>query len=97
VTSNASALTGSLPVPEQNGDVSLSGTAGEGITIRAANNTIGCLSLTLFDAGGNSSGIYICTTTFTMGWTLASTGTHVIRADPDTWHTGSVDVSVTDP
>jgi len=32
-----------------------------------------------------------------MGWTLGSTGTHVIRADPDTWHTGGVDISVTDP
>jgi len=97
VTINGSAFTVSLPVPGQNGDVSFSGTSGEGITIRGANNTIGCLGLTLYEAGGNSSGIHICTTTFTMGWTLGSTGTHVIRVDPDTWNTGSVDISVTDP
>jgi len=84
-------------VPGQNGDVSFSGTSGEGITIRGTNSTIGCLGLTLYEAGGNSSGIHICTTAFTMGWTLGSTGTHVIRVDPDTWNTGSVDISVTDP
>src|SRR5947199_8637459 len=83
VTINGSAFTVSLPVPGQNGDVSFSGTSGEGITIRGANNTIGCLGLTLYGAGGNRPGIYICTTTFTMGWTLGSTGPHVNAADPD--------------
>jgi len=84
VTVNGSAFTVSLPVPGQNGDVSFSGSSGEGITIRGANNTIGCLGLTLYEAGGNSSGIHICTTAFTMGWTLGS-GSIPTHGIPAAW------------
>jgi YD repeat-containing protein len=97
VTINGAAFGLSLPVPGQTGDVSFPGTSGQALTIRGINSTIGCLTLTLYEAGGLSTGIYVCTASFTLNRTLASTGTHVIRVDPDTWNTGSVDISVTNP
>jgi hypothetical protein len=97
VTINGSAFTLNLPAPGQTGDISVSGTSGQAITIRGVNSTIGCLDLTLFEIAGWVISSSPCSTSFTMTRTLASTGTHVIRVDPNLWNTGSVDISVTSP
>jgi YD repeat-containing protein len=98
ITVNGPGFTVNLTAPGQTGDVSFFGTSAESITIHGANSTMsGCMTVALFEAGGTAVSWNICTSGFTLGRTLGSTGTHVIRIDPDTWNTGSVDISVSDP
>jgi len=99
VSVNGGSFTVNLTAPGQTGDVSFAGTSGESITIHGANSTMsGCMTVVLFHPnGGTTAWSGICTTGFGLGIALSSTGTHVIRVDPDTWNTGSVDISVTDP
>jgi YD repeat-containing protein len=96
VTINGTPVTVTITTPGQNGTLTFSATAGQGITIRGANSTLGCLyRLVLYKPSGGTVWSP-CGTSFSMGSTT-ETGTHTILVDPGGAATGSVDISVTSP
>jgi YD repeat-containing protein len=95
LTINGPAAPVSITVPGQSASFTFTGTAGQVVTLRGTDNTIGCGDFVLLKpSGGNSS--QPCTTTFAMGATL-QTGTHTLIFDPVGAYTGSVNLSVTLP
>jgi len=96
LTINGSALTVNITGPGQNASVTFSA-AGQGLTIRGTNSTLGCLALSLHKPSGSGiSWSPICGSSWNIG-TGAETGTHEIRINPAGSTTGSVDLSVTSP
>jgi hypothetical protein len=87
-----------ITTPGQNGVLSFSGTSGQAITARVTSNGIGCMLLTVIKpAGGGSSTASDCASSFNLGVTLTTTGTHTLKIDPTGTRTGSVTVEVTQP
>jgi hypothetical protein len=98
VTINGSALTVNITGPGQNASVTFSATAGQGLTLRMANSTLGCLANFAFSWPNTAytSWAPICGSSFNAGVT-GQTGTHTIIIDPGGVTTGSADISVTSP
>jgi YD repeat-containing protein len=96
LTVNGPAAPVTIAVPGQNSSLTFTGTAGQIVTLRGADNSIGCGSLVLIFPSSSVSATQQCATTFSMGATLQN-GTHTLIFDPSGPNTGSVNLSVTLP
>jgi len=98
LTINGSSLGVTIATPGQNAQLTFSGTAGQAITIQAANNTIGLIAVKLLSPSGTllTQGVS-SNSSFNTPYTLPSAGTYTIVVDPNFIGTGSVTISVTSP
>jgi YD repeat-containing protein len=98
VTIGGPAVSVTTTVAGQNARLTFSGTSGQQATVHVTSNTMGFVRVTLLKPDGTS-----LTSTFTSGsfnlatQTLPVTGTYTITIDPDSFNTGSMSVSVTNP
>jgi YD repeat-containing protein len=99
VTINGSALPVTITKPGQNANITFSGTSSQLATVRIANSTFSCVTVTLLKPDGTSlTSTFSCGGTFNLSQqTLPTTGTYTIKIDPNGASTGSVNVSVTNP
>lgn len=98
LTINGPSLTVTLGTPGQQAFLTLPGTAGQNVSIRGSNNSVGCFAaIFLLFSGGGSSNSQVCGTSFALPFTLGSTETFTIRLLPAQANTGSIDVQVTSP
>ena len=99
VTINGSALPVTTTKPGQNANITFSGTSSQLATVRIANSTFSCLTVTLLKPDGTSlTSTFSCGGSFNLSQqTLPTTGTYTIKIDPNGAGTGSVNVSVTNP
>jgi hypothetical protein len=97
LTINGSAVHVTIAIPGQQAYVTFAGTAGQAVTLKGANSTIGCLTLYLNNPNGGGSSTSSCNSNFTTHPTLPQTGMYIIRVDPSGTNVGSVDISVTSP
>lgn len=98
LTINGSAFRVTIKVPGQQAYLTFAGTSGQAVTVRGANNTVGCVNVYLHDpAGGGHVVISPCAASFTLPRTLTQTGKYTIQVDPVNSNVGSVDVRVTSP
>ena len=85
--------------PGQNGTATFEGTAGQQVTVRVTNNTIGLVTIKLLRPDGTtqttqaSSAVTFATSTITLG----VTGTYTISVDPSSANVGIINVRVTNP
>jgi YD repeat-containing protein len=96
LTVNGPAAPVTIAVPGQNSSLTFTGTAGQIVTLRGADNSIGCGNLVLIFPSSSVSATQQCATTFAMGATLQN-GAHTLIFDPSGPSTGSVNLSVTLP
>ncbi len=99
VTINGAAFALNITVPGQNGNITFSGTASQLATVRIANSTLSCVTVTLLKPDGTSlTSTFTCGGTFNLSQqTLPTTGTYTIKVDPNSSQLGSANVSVTNP
>jgi YD repeat-containing protein len=99
VSVNGSAVGVTLSTPGQNGTLTFSGAASQQITVQAASNTFGQLTVRLLKPDGST----LTSNTSAGGsfsltqQTLPTTGTYTLVADPTGPNTGAVNISVTNP
>lgn len=99
LTVNGSAVGVTLSTPGQNGTLTFSGTASQQITVQAASNTYGQLTVRLLKPDGST----LTSNTSAGGsfnlaqQTLPTTGTYTVVVDPQGPNTGAVNISVTNP
>src|SRR4029077_10354155 len=96
LTVNGPAAPVTITVPGQNSSLTFTGTSGQVVTLRGADNSIGCGNLVLIFPSSSVSATQQCATTFSMGTTLQN-GAHTLLFDPSGPNTGSVNLSVTLP
>ena len=99
LTIGGQALTVSISAPGQNGVLSFEGMAGQQVTIRLANNTVGRTSVWIYRPDGSSYLSYM-TEESSNNYTINSlpvTGTYQIVINPDYHLTGSMSMSLTTP
>ena len=96
LTINGPAAPVTITVPGQNSSFTFTGTAGQVVTLRGANNSIGCGGFVLTFPNTAVSATQQCAATFSWSVTLQS-GTHTLKFDPTGANTGSVNLSVTLP
>lgn len=96
LTINGPAAPVNITVPGQNSSFTFTGTTGQVVTLRGANNSIGCGNFVLIFPNSSVSATQQCAATFAWGVTL-QTGTHTLQFDPSGANTGSVNLSVTQP
>ncbi len=95
LTINGAALPVTLSVG-QKAFLTVAATAGQWITLRGTNSTIGCLEFAFYlPTGGWVSGA--CGATWQQVTYVSQTGTYTFRLDPYGAYAGSLDVSVTSP
>ena len=99
VTIGGPAVGVTTTTPGQNGSLTFTGTSGQQATVRITSNTMSTVRIRLFRPDGTQM-----TTTFTSAasfnlatQTLPANGTYTITIDPDSFNTGSMNVSVTNP
>jgi len=99
LTIDASPQTIAFVAPGQQALLTLTGTAGLSVTIRASNSSVGCFNnIALTFAGGGSSWAPVCGASFTLGpTTLGATATYTLLLDPDKANIGTLDIQVTNP
>ena len=99
VTINGSAFALTTTVPGQNGNITFSGTSSQLVTVRIANSTLSCVTVTLLKPDGTSlTSTFTCSGTFNLTQqTLPTTGTYTIKVDPNSSQVGTANVSVTNP
>ena len=85
VTINGSAFALTTTVPGQNANITFSGTASQLATVRIANSTFSCVTVTLLKPDGTSlTSTFTCSGTFNLSQqTLPTTGTYTIKVDPN--------------
>jgi YD repeat-containing protein len=93
---NGPAAPVTIAVPGQNSSLTFTGTAGQIVTLRGVDNSIGCGNLVVIFPSSSVSATQQCATTFAMGATLQN-GAHTLIFDPSGPSTGSVNLSVTLP
>jgi hypothetical protein len=97
LTVNGSAIGVTLSVPGQNATYTFNGTAGQAVTARVVNNTMGCVTISIIESGGTTSG-GTCGSSVNIARTLsANPGTPTVKVDPTGPTTGSLTLSVTSP
>jgi YD repeat-containing protein len=96
LTVNGPAAPVTLAVPGQNSSLTFTGMAGQIVTLRGADNSIGCGNFVLIFPSSSVTATQQCATAFAMGATLQN-GTHTLLFDPSGSSTGSVNLSVTLP
>ncbi len=99
VSIGGSATTVAVTVPGQNARVTFSAAAGQQVTVRVTNNTMGLVTVRLLKPDGTQQ-----TSTNSMGssfnlatQTLSVAGTYAITIDPSGSNLGSMNVNVTSP
>ena len=99
VTVGGPAASVTITTPGQKGSVTFTGTAAQQATVRVTSSTMSTVRVTLLRPDGTSM-----VTTFTSAanfnlttQTLPVNGTYTITIDPDSFNTGSMNVSVTNP
>ncbi|HSE15992.1 MAG TPA: IPT/TIG domain-containing protein [Pyrinomonadaceae bacterium] len=99
VTIGGAAVNVTITTPGQNGSLTFSGTSGQQATVHVTSNTMGLVRVTLLRPDGTQM-----TTSFTSSasfnlatQSLTTTGTYTITINPDSFNTGSMSVSVTNP
>jgi YD repeat-containing protein len=98
LTINGGTVGVTLSVPGQNAVLSFSGTAGQHITVRVTGNSFGCVFFVVTQPGGGGTyGTSTCGSSYNFGLTLATTGTHTLKIDPQGSATGGATVEVTNP
>jgi YD repeat-containing protein len=99
VTIGGSAVNVTTTVPGQNGRVTFNGTTGQQATVHVTSNTMGLVRVTLLKPDGTTlTSSFTSAASFNLATqTLSVTGTYTITIDPDSWNTGSMSVSVTNP
>jgi hypothetical protein len=99
LTIDVSPQTIAFVAPGQQALLTLAGTAGQSVTIRGSNSSVGCFNaIALTFAGGGTSWAPVCGASFTLGpTTLGATGTYTLQLDPDKANIGGLDIQVTDP
>jgi len=99
LTINASPQTITFVAPGQQALLTLAGTAGQSVTIRGSNSSVGCFnSIALIFPGGGSSWAPVCGASLTLGPTiLGATATYTLLLDPDKANIGGLDIQVTNP
>jgi YD repeat-containing protein len=99
ITIGGPPVTVTTTAPGQNARVTFEGTAGQQITVRVTNNTMGTVTVTLLQPDGTSlTSSTSSSSSFNLATqTLPVTGTYTISIDPSGTNTGSMDVSVTSP
>ena len=99
VTIGGSAVNVTTTVPGQNARLTFSGTNGQQATVRVTSNTMGLVRVTLLKPDGTSlTSSFTSAGSFNLATqTLPVTGTYTITIDPDSFNTGSMSVSVTNP
>jgi hypothetical protein len=86
-------------VPGEKAYLTLSGTAGQPITVQFSGNTINPVAATLLDPNNNSvTSTYTGSASFSLQTSsLPSSGTYTIKIDPQGSSSGSMTVTVTTP
>jgi YD repeat-containing protein len=83
----------------QNYNLTFEGSASQQVTVRITGSTYLCVGVRLLDSGGTvlrSAGP--CLTNFNLSpFTLPAAGTYTIKVDPSGAHTGTLNLSVTNP
>src|SRR5215470_12374094 len=99
LTIDASPQTITFVAPGHQALLTLAGTAGQSVTIRGSNSSVGCFNnIALTFAGGGSSWAPVCGASFTLGpTTLGATATYTLLLDPDKANIGGLDIQVTSP
>jgi len=99
ITIDASPQSITFVAPGQQALLTLSGTAGQSVTIRGSNSSVGCFNnIALTFAGGGTSWAPVCGASFTLGpTTLGATTTYTLLLDPDRANIGGLDIQVTNP
>jgi hypothetical protein len=100
ITIGGSAVSVTITVPGQNGQLTFSGASGQQVTVHITGSTLGNFPVSLLKPDGT---VLTSTNSF---WnsnfdlttqTLPSTGTYTIRIDPSGATTGTLNVTVTSP
>ncbi len=91
-------VTVTIGTPGQNANLTFNGTAGQQLTIRLTNNSIGPITITLLDPDG----MFVTSLNGELSFDLeldplSATGTYTIVIDPEDARTGSVNVTLTSP
>ena len=96
---NGSPVGVNLSTPGQNGSVTFSGTSGQLATVYISNNTYGSgITVNLLNPDGSTLTSAFGSGTFNLSQkTLSTTGTYTIQLIHNTYWTGSMNVSVTNP
>ena len=97
VTINGAGLPVTLTVPGQNAQLGFTGSSAQVVTVRGANNTMGCVNVFLIQSNGTRTSSGPCTASYSLSVQLGATGTHTIKVDPQGANLGAVDLSVTSP
>ncbi len=99
VTIGGSAVNVTITVPGQNGSLTFTGTSGQQATVHVTGNTMGLVRVTLLKPDGTSlTSSFTSAASFNLATqTLPVNGTYTIKIDPDSFNTGSMSVSVTNP
>jgi YD repeat-containing protein len=99
LTIGGGTVAATITVPGQNGALTFSGTQSQQVTVHVTSNTLGYTTVTLRKPDGTT-----LTTTATSAssfnlstQTLPVTGTFTVFVNPDSYSTGSLNVSVTSP
>jgi YD repeat-containing protein len=99
VTIGGGAVPVTITTPGQNGQLTLDGTSAQQVTVRITSNTMSLVTVKLLKPDGTT--LTMSTTgasSFNLAQqTLPTTGTYTIKIDPNTFNTGSMNVSVTSP
>ena len=97
LTVNGAGVAVTLSVPGQNATYTFNGTAGQPVTARVVNNTMGCVTISVIEAGGATAGL-VCSSSGNVARTLsANPGTPTVKVDPSGANTGTLDLNVTSP
>ncbi|MBI3302591.1 MAG: IPT/TIG domain-containing protein [Deltaproteobacteria bacterium] len=99
LTIGGTAVTVTISTPGQNGQLTFAGTAGQQVTVRVTNNTIGTVTVKLLKPDGS---VMVSTTSSSSSFnqatqTLPTTGTYTVVIDPSGTRTGSLSARVTSP
>jgi YD repeat-containing protein len=99
VTIGGSAVNVSISTPGQNGSLTFSGTSGQQATVHITSNTMGLVRVSLLRPDGTQmTSVFTSSASFNLATqSLTTTGTYTIKIDPDSFNTGSMNVSVTNP
>ena len=99
VTIGGGAVGVTITTPGQNGQLTFSGTSGQQVTVRITSNTMSVVTVKLLKPDGTTLTTSASSaSSFNLAQqTLPASGTYTIKIDPNTFNTGSMNVSVTSP
>lgn len=98
ITPGGSPLPVTLSAPGQQAKITFDGTAGQKVSLKGTNYTIGETLLAIKKPDGSTLASYsgISSTPFIDTQTLPVTGTYTILVDPPNWYTGSITLNLYD-